>query len=72
VGHPAVGHLRLNDIVHGDHVVLEGVEQRDATRLSEALRRAIEATNAATAPDVALRANLPQDHADAVAREVGK
>ena len=35
-GHAAVGHLRLNDIVQGDHIVLEGVEAREAPNLADA------------------------------------
>jgi hypothetical protein len=48
-GHAAVGHLRLNDIVQGDHIVLEGVEAREAPNLAGALRRAVDATNQACA-----------------------
>src|SRR4051795_10225784 len=47
VGHEAVGHLRLNDIVQGDQLVLEGVEAREAPALADALRRAVDATNRA-------------------------
>jgi ribosomal protein S27AE len=46
VGHPAIGHLRLNDIVQGDHIVLEGVEDREASLLWDALASAVTATNA--------------------------
>jgi hypothetical protein len=41
--------MRLNDIVQGDHIVLEGVEAREAPNLAGALRRAVEATNQACA-----------------------
>src|SRR3954463_7333785 len=47
VGHPAVGHLRLNEIVQSDHIVLEGVEEREARLLSDPPARAVTATNAA-------------------------
>jgi hypothetical protein len=70
VGHPAVGHLRLNNIVHGDQIILEGVEEREAPLLSKALRRAIDATNAAGIEDAAEPANVVQDQADAIARQV--
>jgi hypothetical protein len=30
-GHSAVGHLRLNDIVQGDHIVLRGAAQHRMT-----------------------------------------
>src|SRR3954447_9615440 len=70
VGHPAVGHLRLNEIVQGDHIVLEGVEEREAPLLSSALAQAVTATNAecSTAPEPA--ANAAQPRADAIAGEI--
>ena len=34
VGHAAVGHLRLNEIVRGDRIVLEGVEAKRGLRRS--------------------------------------
>src|SRR4051812_8106108 len=70
VGHPAGGHLRLNEIVQGDHIVLEGVEEREAPLLSNALAQAVTATNAecTAAPEPA--ANAAQPRADAIAREI--
>ena len=70
VGHPAVGHLRLNDLVQGDQIVLEGVEEREAPLLSHALRRAIDATNAACAADATTSANVPPPEANAIADKV--
>ncbi len=70
VGHAAVGHLRLNDIVHGDHIVLEGVEEREATLLSDALARAVTATNATCPTEPPQTANVPQPRADAIANEM--
>jgi hypothetical protein len=70
VGHPAIGHLRLNDIVQGDQIVLEGVEEREAPLLSDALRRAIDATNAACTVDPSPAANVPQSEADAIAHKL--
>jgi hypothetical protein len=67
VGHPAVGHLHLNDLVQGDQIVLDGVEEREAPLLSDALRRAIDATNAACAADAGTSANVPPPEADAIA-----
>src|SRR4051812_40737135 len=67
VGHPAVGHLRLNDIVQGDQMVLEGVEEREAPLLSDALARAVTATNAECTTDRAPAANVSQPSADAIA-----
>ena len=72
VGHPAVGHLRLNDIVQGDQIVLDGVEEREAPLLSDALRRAIDATNAACTVDPSLSANVPQPKADAIAHKMAE
>jgi hypothetical protein len=69
--HPAIGHLRLNDIVHGDHIVLEGVESRDTGSLAGALRRAVDATNRACASSAELAAAGAQRQADAVAHEIG-
>ena len=71
-GRSAVGHLRLNDLVQGDHIVLEGVEESEASNLADALQRAVEATNSACEdraeqPDE----NMPRDTADAIARRIG-
>ena len=38
-GQSAVGYLRLNDIVQGDHIVLEGVEEREASNRRRAASR---------------------------------
>ena len=70
VGHPAVGHLHLNDLVQGNQIVLEGVEEREAPLLSQALRRAIDATNAACGADATTSANVPPPEADAIADKV--
>ncbi len=71
-GRSAVGHLRLNDIVQGDHIVLEGVEEREASNLADALRRAVDATNDACEdrPDPP-NENMPRHTADAIAQRVG-
>src|SRR3954451_4929716 len=70
VGHAAVGHLRLNHIVQGDHIVLEGVEEREAPLLSDALARAVTATNAECAVEPEPAANPAQPRADAIAGEI--
>jgi hypothetical protein len=70
VGHPAVGHLRLDNVVQGDQIVLEGVEEREAPLLSGALERAIDATNAACGVDTSAGANLPEPEAEAIAHMV--
>ena len=69
-GHPAIGHLRLNDIVHGDHIVLEGVEGRETASLAGALRRAVDATNEACTTHAEAAAGAAQVDADAVAHEI--
>lgn len=70
LGHPAVGHLRLDEIVQGDQIVLDGVEASEAPTLAGTLRRAVDATNKACTQDVAPTANVAQGDADAIARQV--
>jgi hypothetical protein len=70
VGHAAVGHLRLDDIVQGDELVLEGVEAREASALAEALRRAIDATNQTCSEKAERPAGMARGEADAIAHEV--
>src|SRR3954454_2960361 len=70
VGHRPVGHLRLNDIVQGDQLVLDGVEEAEAPLLSGALARALEATNADCQPGSSAGAQLSQRDADAIASKI--
>jgi len=71
-GQAAVGHLRLNDIVQGDHIVLDGVEEREAANLADALRRAVDATNEACEDRAEQpNENMPRDTADAIAQRIG-
>src|SRR3954454_5876613 len=70
VGHRAVGHLRLNHIVQGDQLVLDGVEEAEAPLLSEAIARAIDATNAACEPTASAPSNLSQREADTIASKM--
>ena len=44
-GHAAVGHLRLNEIVQGQELVLEGVESGQASSIAGAVERAVDAAN---------------------------
>jgi len=71
-GRAAVGHLRLNEIVQGQEIVLEGVESDEASHIAGAVERAVEATNndCADGKDVDPSRNVPQTEADAVARDV--
>jgi hypothetical protein len=71
-GRSAVGHLRLNDIVQGDHIVLEGVEESEAPNLADALQRAVEATNNACEDRLEQpNENMPRDTADSIAQRMG-
>jgi len=73
-GHPGVGHLRLNNVVQGKDIVLEGVEASEAELLGPALRRAIDAANRACAKpggNDGTRPNMDQAEADRLARSVG-
>ena len=73
-GHPAVGHLRLNHLVQGSEIVLEGVEPAEAEHLGPVLREAISAANRGCS-DSAHKGgdearNMEQREADRLARTV--
>jgi hypothetical protein len=72
-GHAAVGHLRLNEIVQGQEIVLEGVESDEASNIAGAVERAVDAANSdcADSNDTDQSQNVAQTEADAIAREVG-
>jgi hypothetical protein len=72
-GHPAVGHLRLNGIVQGADIVLDGVEEGEATLLGPVLRSAIEAANRTSGRRdrvAARRLNMDEAKADGIAQAV--
>lgn len=69
-GHAAVGHMRLNNIVQGDQIVLEGVEASEAPTLAGSLQRAVEATNRAGISAQNPGRNMAQEDADAVAHKI--
>jgi hypothetical protein len=71
-GHAAVGHLRLNHLVQGSMIVLEGVEEAEAEILGPALREAIEAANQAAVHDAPASepGNMDQHEADRLAELV--
>jgi hypothetical protein len=71
-GRPAVGHLRLNEIVRGQEIVLEGVESDEASHIAGAVERAVHAANTdCTGTEDADRSeNVSQSEADSVARDV--
>jgi hypothetical protein len=66
VGHPAVGHLRLDAVVQGADIVLDGVEPAEAELLGPVLRRAIDAANdSCEAPDDAAAGPPNMDRGEA-------
>ncbi len=71
-GHAAVGHLRLDHVVQGSDIVLEGVEPAEAEQLGPVLRASIEAANRVcdAEPAVEEPRNMPQIQADELARHV--
>lgn len=72
-GRAAVGHLRLNQLVQGREIVLEGVESDEASHIAGAVERAVDAANYDCADDkhVDEHGNDPQTAAHALADEVG-
>jgi hypothetical protein len=72
-GRAAVGHLRLNQIVQGREIVLEGVESDEASHIAGAVERAVDAANDDCADDkhVDEEENDQQITAHALAHEVG-
>lgn len=71
-GHPAIGHMRINvnEIVHGDEIVLDGVEPSEASALAQPLRRAVDAANKATTSEPDPARNATQREADAIAGQI--
>jgi ribosomal protein S27AE len=69
IGHPGVAHLRVDvrELVQADEIVLDGVEDRDAPTLVDALQRAVDATNHIEIDQAGHRPNVTQTAADAVA-----
>jgi hypothetical protein len=70
VGHTSVRHIRLNGIVQGDEIVVEGVEASEAPTLAGSLQRAVEATNKAEIGEDNPAGNMAQADADAVADQI--
>jgi hypothetical protein len=72
IGHSAVGHLHINEVVQGRDLVLDGVEPREAPALGDCLQRAVDAANRACAHvgEAPLAANMDQPAAEAIARQV--
>ena len=72
-GRPAVGHLRLNDVVQGSEIVLKGVASAEASSIPGSVERAVDAANAdcADGEDVGQTGSVRQGAASAIAGEVG-
>jgi hypothetical protein len=73
-GHAAVGHLKLDRLVQGSDIVIEGVEPGEAEQLGLVLRGAIDAANGVCDTDPVARPprNMRQAQADDLARSVEK
>jgi predicted RNA-binding Zn-ribbon protein involved in translation (DUF1610 family) len=69
VGHPGAAHLHVNvdELVRGDEIVLDGVEDHDTAGLAGALQRAVDAANRVDTEDADAVPNVSQGEADAVA-----
>ena len=70
-GHRHVGHLRLDHVVQGSELVLDGVEEGEAAALGACLQRAVDAANGACANDAPPEpANMSPQDADSIAGKV--
>jgi endogenous inhibitor of DNA gyrase (YacG/DUF329 family) len=69
VGHPSAAHLHVNvdELVRGDEIVLDGVEDRDAAGLAGALQRAVDGANRVETHEAEHAPNVTQNEADTVA-----
>jgi hypothetical protein len=72
VAHPGAAHLRVNvdELVQGDELVLDGIEDRETPTLADAVRRAVDAANRADGDEAAGVPNLSQGEADVVASHI--
>jgi hypothetical protein len=72
-GHGGASQLKLNRIVQGGELVIEGVTDAEAPALGEAVRAAVAAANAgmARAERPPRPCNMPQDRADGIAEALG-
>ena len=73
LGHSAVGHLHVNDVVQGRDIVLEGVEEAEAEALGDCLQRAVDAANEACGREApATPTNMSPPEAEAIAGDLQK
>ena len=71
-GHAAVGHLRLDRIIQGEEIVLEGVESGEASNIAGAVERAVDAANhdCADGKDIDQSEYARQTEVSSIAEEV--
>lgn len=70
-GHAAVGHLRVDELVQGSDLVLDGVEESEAPALGACLERTVSAANASVDGDAEPSpTNMPRHHAERIATDV--
>jgi hypothetical protein len=71
-GHPAVGHMHMDNIVQGAEIVLDGVEEREAGSLGPIVARAVDAANRACrrTGDQPAHANTTAEEAERIAGKV--
>jgi hypothetical protein len=72
-GHEAVGHLRLNEVVQGADIVLDGVSAPHASALAEALIDAVDETNRCAEEEEHRphpACNMSREEADRIAAEL--
>lgn len=71
IGHAGVGHLRMDELVQGSDLVLDGVEEREAPALGPCLEQAVEAANGCVHADAEPSpTNMPRETAEEIATEV--
>jgi hypothetical protein len=69
-GHAAIGHLRMDELVQGSDLVLDGVEESEAPALGACLERAVSAANTSVHDAAPSPTNMPRDHAERIATDV--
>jgi len=72
-GHPAVGHLEMTNLVQGGDLVLEGVEEAEASRLGDVITHALAAANREDRTDRQQEGptwNMTQQEADDIAHQI--
>jgi len=70
VGRAAARHLRTDELVQGDEIAIQGVAASEAPALADALQRAVDATNQASAQARSPAAHAAQQATHAVAEQI--